>query len=333
MGTPLIVIPLTIGIAGFFKLEAFKGIAIVDADGVWRGRVHEFKGSRRKLTGWMPNQILDAGRNIMATSSNWAGVGSKCQVGTNSTTPLATDTQLLGYVAGTATQQAHSSGAQSSSPYFGWDLMTYRFGVGAAEGILSEAGVGWSTADGPYLISRALIVDGGGTPTSVTVLANEFLDVTYQLRYYPPLGDTLETVTLNGVSYDLISRASAVTSWGGNIGQAIGQRSLTNSDWQAYDGDVGTIVQAPSGVSAQCDNANQFNQSYSNNSYRIDMQCDTGSTGWNLGAGIRSIRIKTNAGDFQTQFNATSGGARVPKDTNFTMELVWRLGWTAAVIP
>lgn len=332
MGTPLI--NLSVGMAGFFnKLEAFKGIPLYDADGVWRGRVHEFKGSRRQLTGWMPNQILDEGRNIMASSSNWAGSGSKCQVGTNNTTPSVSDTQLLGYVAGTSVIQAHSSGAQSSTPYYGWDLTTYRFGLGDAAGNLSEAGVGWNTADGPFLISRALIVDGTGTPTTVTVLGDEFLDVTYELRYYPPLVDVLGTVTLNGVQYDTITRAAAVTSWGQDVGAILGQKSLFNTDWQAYDGDLGTIIQAPSGTSAACDNDDQFNLAYSNNSYQIDMQCSTGPTGWNLGSGIRSIRIKTNAGDFQTQFNATSGGARVPKDTNFTMELVWRLSWDAAVIP
>jgi hypothetical protein len=308
-------IPLSLGMMGLYKYEA----------------VNKFSGKKRLLVDWHENAILDAGRNIMATSSNWAGAGSSCQVGTNSTPATKADTQLLGYVFGSNTVQAHTWGSQATPPYYSWDLTTYRFGVGDAEGNISEAGVGWSTASGPFLISRARVVDGSGNPTTAVVLADEFLDVSYELRYYPPLDDTLGTVTLDGLVYDTVTRASLVTSSNGNAGQTMGQRSLFPSDWQAYDGALGDITQAPSGAFAACDNSDQFNLAYNNNSYEIDMQCNCGTGGWNLGAGIRCIRIRTNAGDFQTSFTRQGGGGEtIPKTASFTMAMVWRLGWVEA---
>jgi hypothetical protein len=199
---------------------------------------------------------------------------------------------------------------------------------------LSEAGVGWGTS-GSTLISRALIIDPiTQLPTTVTPLADELLDVTYELRYYPPLVDvTSPQVTLNGVVYNTITRAASVTGgrWAADIGALIGQYSAFATDWSAYDGDIGPITTGPSGLSAASDNSSQSNLGYSSNSYEIGVRCITGSTGWNLVNGIRSIRVRTTAGDYQTQFNAASGGASIPKTVDYNMNMVWTLGWTEKV--
>jgi hypothetical protein len=306
-------INLNVGMKGFMRLR------------LW----NKFSGKVRVDTGWFPNKILDSGRNNMVTQSSWL---THCHVGTDSTVPQATDTGLLGFVAQTSTVSETSYGAQASTPYYGWRRKTFRFAVGAGHGgeNLSEVGVGWGTA-GAVLISRALIVDGGGTPTTVTPLADEILDVTYEFRYYPPLIDVNGTVTLNSVVYDTVTRASEVNSssaWALRIGESISQYSVVSSDWSAYDGDIGTLIQAPSGTSAACDNADQYNFSYSNNSYELKMGSTCGTTGWNLGSGIRSLRMKSTAGNYQTQFNAQSDSSRIPKDSNFTMVMVWKISWS-----
>lgn len=330
----------SIGVKGFFKMEAFQGEYVYDQHGEHLldingvPIVREYPGTRRIVADWFPNQILDAGRNKMGDSSGWAGGGSKCQVGTNSTAPTSSDTQLLGYVAGTQTIQASSSGAQSSAPWFHWEQVTYRFPQGDAAGNLSEAGVGWSVDDGPYLITRALIVDEVGDQFTPTVLPTEWLDVTYKLQYYPPLEDLEGTIVLDGITYDTITRAANVNSGSVNIGVQMGEWSTSNVYWKAYDGDLGTIIQSPSGSWENSDSYNQFNHSYQNNSYQRDMQIDCGIEGWNLpdtldgfGLGIRSILIATNAGAFQTQFNAQGSGDRIYKDVEHYMSLVWRLKW------
>ena len=301
-----------VGMKGFLRLQC----------------INKFSGKVTQDTGWFPNTILDSGRNVMATQVGWM---TCCQVGTDNTAPSQSDTSLLGHFAGTTTITSTTTGQASSAPYFGWKRRTFRFSAGTVAANLSEAGVGWATTGGT-LISRALILDPIlQTPTTVTPLADELLDVTYELRYYPPLVDvTSPQVTLNGVLYDTITRAAGVTGtrWSTDIGELIGQYSTAAADWRAYDGNIGTILTLPSGTTDDCDNADQYNSAYSNNSYEIQMNCFTGSTGWNLGSGIRSISLQTTAGAYQTQFDAAAGGATIPKTSAYTMTMAWTLGWT-----
>jgi hypothetical protein len=284
--------------------------------------------------------MLLSGMNQMADFSNWAGAGSKCQVGTVSVPePSTNDTQLLGYIAGTDVVVEHTSGAQPTAPFYGWDRTTYEFNPDdhpeIGEQNLQEAGVGWSTEHSPAaLITRALFTDGiGGNPT-FTPLDDEIMQVQYELRYYPPLGDTIGTVTLNGVLYDTVTRASNVTQWGDQIGQIMGVLTGSAVPWVAYDGTIGTIEQAPNGLDDPADNSDQVNLGYQNNTFEIDMQVDVGPTGWVLTNGIRSIWIATNAGFFQTQFTEDqTADTTIPKtDNDFTMSLTWRLGWGEKIL-
>ena len=306
--------------------------------GFLRGRLYNVKTNRyRVVTDWIPNAMLLSGMNQMADFSNWAGGASKCHVGTVSVpAPSTTDTQLLGYVDGTATIVENTSGAQPSVPFYGWDRTTYQFPVGPIGGQnLQEGGIGWATAHSPAaLICRALFTDGmGGNPT-FTPLPDEVMQVQYELRYYPPLSDVLGTVTLNGTVYDTVTRAALVAQWGENIGIQMGVWSTSSVNWKAYDGLLGTIEQNPNGLNEDNDNTAQFNHAYGNNNFYVDMQCDCGVGGWILAAGIRSIAITTNAGFFQTQFTAQGTGNTIPKTLNdFSMSLVWRLAWSEKILP
>ena len=326
-----IVIPFGIGLKGFMKFECFKADWLQQKPGLYH--LIERKGTRRLAADWMPNKILDAGRNIMADRSDWL---TDAQIGTDNTLPTASHTQLLGWIAGTSDIQSAIFGSQGSAPWYGWKRTTYRFPPGAITNEnLSEAGVGWGTS-GATLISRALIVDGAGDETTVTPITDEYLDMTHELRYYPPEDDVvvINGVTLNSIDYDLTIRASSVGSaLQLYIGQAMGQVSVDASYWNAWDGLLGTIEQAPNGLSANCDNANQFNLPYINNSYYIDMQTECGQTGWILVAGMRCLRITTTAGNFQIQFDSNPGGLPIPKDINYIMTFVFRLHWAEAVIP
>jgi hypothetical protein len=322
------IINLNVGMKGLFRALSYN----------------PHTGVQTPLTEWSPNSMLLSGMNLMGQRlgiehNDWAGGGSKNQVGTVSVpAPDTDDTQLLGYIDGTATIVEHTSGAQPSAPFYGWDRTTYQYNPDdnpdIGEENLQEAGVGWSTEDSPAaLITRALFTDGiGGNPT-FTPLDDEFLQVQYELRYYPPLVDTIGTVTLDGVLYNTISRASQVAQWGARIGKAMGVWTGAETFWVAYDGEIGTIEQAPSGLDEANDNASQFNLQYSNNSFVRDMQINVGPTGFNLASGIRSIWIATNAGFFQTQFTEDgTGDGTIPKDINFTMALTWRLGWGEKIL-
>lgn len=174
--------------AGRFKLEA--------------GRAD---GSRRMLADWFDNLILDNGLNRIGTLAPLA----RCQVGTGSAAPVASQTALASSVATTAVVQASVVGNEVASGYH-YARITYRFAAGEAAGNLNEVGVGFSN---DTLFSRALILDALGQPTTVTVLGDEFLDVTYELRSYWPTGDVTGTITLDGQTYNYVLRASLVGGW------------------------------------------------------------------------------------------------------------------------
>ncbi len=304
---------------------------ILGLKGLFRIQIgNKYTGKVRLDTGWFPNVILNAGRNTMASNSTWMDF---CQVGSDNTAPTQTDTSLQNYVAGTADIITSSDGQAASSPYYGWKRKTFRFAAGTVAANLTEVGVGWGLS-GSTLISRALIIDPIlGTPTTITPLADEVLDVTYELRYYPPVADIIgPQVTLNGVVYDTKTRAANVKSsaWSSMIGTAMVVGTAVNV-WRAYDGVIGTVLAGPSGLVADADTANQVNQAYVSNSYQVKMNCPIGATGWNLGAGIRSVLFRTNAGEYQTEFTANIGGATIPKTTAFSMLLIWVLGWTEKV--
>ena len=282
--------------AGWFKIEATRP-----------------DGTRRVLADWFPNLILNGGLDRVGDNTdymNW------CQVGSGSTAPVATQTALVNRIAGTSTRQSSVEGAQASAPYYGWFRRTYRFAQGVAAGNLSEVGVGWATSGS--LFSRALILDGGGSPTTITVLSDEVLDVTYELRRYPGTVDLTGTVVLDGVTHNWVSRVSGVTlaaSWGGAWRTALDYAS-------AHSGDIGDVTaSAPSGTSR---NLSVTNLAYSSGSYARAATVSAGLNDSNLSGGIRSILIFSYAGsgNYQIQFNPA-----IPKDNTKVLSLTIQHTW------
>ena len=315
------VIVCRLGVKGFFKLEA----------------INKFSGKKRLLADWFENKVLDSGRNEIAQRGQWASDGSFCQVGTDATIPVAGDTSLFGYIAGTNVEQEHTFGAQATPPHFGWDRFTYRFPVGSTAANLSEAGVGWG-ASGATLFTRALIEDGAGNQITVTPLADEILDVSYELRYYPPLADSDGTILLDGVNYDTKTRASEVnntTYWAENIGEQLGVENLLPNAFTAYDGDIGSITQSPSGLTDDIEGV-PLAAAYLNNSFQLDIQASCGINGWLPTGDIRCVTCTLKGGRYQTRFTATDGpniGGPVPKTNLQTMSLTWQLAWIEGTIP
>jgi len=316
---------MKIGMQGFFQMEAFK--PILDDEGHIIG---EQPGTRRELMPWSPNMLLTIGKNRMGSNSDWLNC---CQVGDDGTLPTVDDTGLIGYVAGTSNIQDTVVGAQGSYPWYGFKRKRFRFALGAVVGIIAEVGVGWSTANGPYLVSRALIVDMFGVPSTATVQADEVLDCNYEFRYYPPLVDSTGVVTLNGEDYNYTIRASEVSNslaWGNYIGEQINVKGSYTYDWRAFNGTIGALTLAPNGVAANADATTWSAQAYSNNSFERILYFQCGPTGWNASGGIRSIQIKTSAGYYQTEFGSVLDNSPVPKTSFFTMYMEWILQWVTA---
>lgn len=157
-------------------------------------------------TGFFDNLITDVGMNRVGTVNTQSATSinsfhalcGRFVVGSGSDTPAFTDTALVAPVAFASTNPVLDS--ESSSYTRGWYEITVRhqFGQGQAAGNLSEIGIQHSGLSGP-LWSRALILDGAGDPTTITVLPDDFLTCYYTLRIMIPQQDAVFNI---GVDYD-----------------------------------------------------------------------------------------------------------------------------------
>lgn len=300
---------LDIGVSGHFTMIAHGGK---------RGRV---------VLAEFDNIILDAGRDRSCSGSSALGY---CQVGTGTTTPTAGDTGLVAKIAHTNTQQNNSmfpgSYVAASPPYIQGSL-TYRFAVGAAAGNLAEVGIGWASSGS--LWSRALIVDSGGSPTPITILSDELLDVVYTLRVYPPTSDVTGSVTLGGVSYSYTLRPNDMDNqWLYAPYQMLTGFIFTNplgdATLQCFDGSIGSSTGSPSGTSASNYNNGAVNlASYSSGSYQRAAEFVANLGACNIAGGIKSMIFIAPAGSgpgygiqYQAEFSPN-----IPKDATKVLKL------------
>src|SRR5690606_21768174 len=157
-------------------------------------------------TGFFDNLITNTGMNRVGevttnTNNTATAFGNLCGrfvVGSGSAAPQFTDTALQNPVAFASANPVLDN--ESSNYERGWYEITVRhqFGQGQAAGNLSEIGIQHTSASGP-LWSRALILDGQGSPTTITVLPDDFLTCYYTLRIMIPKEDAVFNID---VDYD-----------------------------------------------------------------------------------------------------------------------------------
>lgn len=299
-------------VAGWFTLEA------VGLDG------------RKRLLAKFPNLITNKGLDLIGTGGYPV---STCAVGTGNTAPAVTDTALVALVSSTTNAISRTNSAQGSSPYYGSLVSTWQFPVGAAAGNLAEVGVGSGATS---LFSRALILDGGGSPTTITVLSNEALNVTYQVNMYPPTVDVAGNVSLGGSNYAFTLRASNVTSssnWSiSNDGNFSGIG--TKSSGSAFSTQVlGAITGAPSGTAYGAD-------SYSMGTYVGGSYTQTVTLNWSINAGnapggVGSVQLVVGWGS-DAGYQVSGGGCYqcsftpvIPKDNTKVLSLTFSLTWAS----
>lgn len=300
-----IIIPRTSGVRGRWKLEAVNA-----GDG------------RRRFLAEFHNLITNVGLDLLAASGGSAQYLGLCCVGSGNTAPSNGDTALVALVASTSTVNATSASAQPSSPYFGTRTNTYRFAMGAAAGNLAEIGIGHIATN---LFSRALILDGGGSPTTITVLSSEFLDCTYTFEVIVPLVDVTGTVTIAGVSTAYTLRAAnstSVNAWcPAQGGTGMGAQGIT-----AFSGAIGAITTMPAGTPVSNDSI--ATASYTPGSLLLDSTGTFGLNSSNFGAGgvqsamSRCGDFSEGMGDFQVGFTPA-----IAKDNTHIMTLTMRNSW------
>lgn len=300
--------PLTIGLAGRYTLEAVK------AD-----------GTRRHLAEF-DNLILTAGLNRIGTGALF----TYAMVGTSSTAPNAGQVALGAQVANTNNLTVNAYTTEIAGGY-GKVRSTWRFAQGAAAGNLTEVGCGWSTT---ACFSRALILDGGGSPTTVTVLADEFLDVTYEFRMYWPSADATGTITINAVNYDYVLRPANVGDWGSS--NHIGGLKSNGFSWNGTDqvwyyaagATIGDNTTGPVGAAIGTrDNSLSLtkNIAYVDSSYQQAVRLSAPLT--TPTAPIGAIRVYTNLGIYKMTFSPA-----IPKTAEDLFTLDFLFTWARRTI-
>lgn len=181
--------------------------------------VHKEGGEKRKVAEF-DNLITNTGLDRIASGDS--ALINAVQVGSGTNMPATTDTLLQSYIAGVFNSGAVNTNSGAPN-YITTATVTYAFGQGAAAGNLSEIGVSFGAASSNTLTSRARILDGGGNPTTITVLSDEFLTVTYLFSIVPNVNDVTQTVS----GYTFTIRPAFVGTAGG---------PLDESSWNSYGG-------------------------------------------------------------------------------------------------
>lgn len=242
------------GLEGYFRLEVRKA------------HTHELVRERE-----FENLITNGGLDALGSGASVNGVA----IGTGTTAPAFTDTSLAAYANKTTTETVAAQYGNDGVGfgYRGWKKVTYQFQPGSLNGNYSEIGM-IMAGNQANLFSRALIVDGGGNPTTITILSDEYLTVYYTIRLYPPITDYVGTVDIAGVGTGLeyTRRNQGLSSLVGPIYWVMGLETdfYNTTSLLVYSGDLsaniasgtptGTSTGAQSGTQATYVPGNLYNQ-------------------------------------------------------------------------
>lgn len=282
------------GVSGKYRLAAIKpGVGVV-----------------RSLE--VPNLITNMGMDSLAGAPNFTHM----HLGTGTTAPAFTDTALAVFgvnVVNGVSGQAY--GVAATAPYYGWTRVTWTSSVGGATGNWTEIGVSNQNTNGG-LRSHALIVDGGGNPTTFPVLADEQFQGVYEFRVYLPTSDAPATIDLSGTPYDTITRPLRATGlvWapdaiiGDTPGSAgiwqpsVGPQYDSNCSWYSGGLSAATATQ-PLGTHVSSGDTSMIAAAYTPGNFYRDYGVNFGS-GVSVGV-VQTLKLMLYQGALQVNYDPT----------------------------
>jgi hypothetical protein len=301
--------------------------------GFFRLQVTNAAGEVVRDSGIFPNLITNQGLDFIGTGkAPGASVSSyftlNCCIGTGNATPAFTDTTLqagLSAIVNNGFVAASNTSYNPGPPAYWQGQWSYQFAAGTATGNIAEIGVGPPQASGAtgatmLVFSRALVVDGGGAPTVIPVLASEALTVTYILQVYFNTTQTSYTMSLSGTPYSGVwsmAKVGTVPPLGYPIG------GTENQDIAyGYNGSIGAITGLPSGTATDyavaAITAYSLGTYYSTRTYSWDINHG------NISGGISAMSFQENnsAGSFQMSVSPA-----IPKTNVYNMSIVNNTSW------
>ena len=292
-----------------------KGIFNLKFTNVKTGQIRELE---------FTNLILNSGLDRMAAAGAFI---AGCVLGSASSTPVVTDTSITSILGSSTTLQAYGVGTANTStpPYWCSYYWTFRFIEGVATGNISQVAMAYGTINtttNAYsgLFSLALVKDSGGTPITITKLADEVLDVTYTLQLFCPSADVTGTISISGVNYDYVARPASAASWAANnpINTSAGVLAYPASST------LGTQLTLPSG--SYVGNSSATYSAYTAGTFYKDLAIYWDLNVGNVSGGIRCIYIDAGS-RWQIQYSKTSDSSAIPKDATKRLTLNVRISW------
>lgn len=260
------------------------------------------------------NLVLDAGLNRLGTDAAVAF----CAIGTGTATPVANQTTLQSQSQSTSTAlTGTATDSGGATPYWTGFTYVFRFPIGSLGGNYSEVGVGWSPT---LMYARALILDAGGSPTSITVGTGEQLDVYYTRRIYPPLSDVVATTSISGVTTTVTGRAlsaGSISFWAANLFPS----AAAASGYLAYSGGIGALTAGPSGTPGAEGSATAL--PYVGNSLQRRVAVSYGPSQGNAPGGVASITVPFRMMAYQFGFSPP-----IAKTSSQTLALEFAANWS-----
>lgn len=274
------------------------------------------------------NMVLDSGLNRYGSVTTTSGHIGGCILSSATGDPIATQTTVSSAHAGSTTLVSTSAAGSNTTtlPYWTKRQWTYRFAAGVGTGDISQIAMGWGvaangTATGIFSLAR--VKDANGNPITLTKLADEVLDVRYELQLIVPSTDVTGTVVLEGQTYNFTMRPAQSGNW-----DAYYPVRYTTGTGLFYNGTIGSPLNLPSGSSA-AGATNTLSSSVAGTFYcNGTISADLAQA--NLSGGVRSILLQFEGHKWQIQFSNVVDGTAVTKNSTKIFSLNFRISFGRA---
>jgi len=240
-----------------FRAEKFK------ADGTITYQGPEFS-----------NTVLDVGLDLFADNALYSFIVF-CNVGTGTSEPAQTDTGLDNRIASSSsTYGSITHLTTNTDPLHYGKIQTIVFAIGSCTGNLTELGL--SKSNNSEYFNRQLFRDEFGDPAVITVLSDEGLRVTFDVRIYSEMGREVlypGNFDLGGVSQSFNQQVNheCFNRYSGSTYHAdIHRRLRGNNVLGCIDAETTAFIQKPSTSVAGTENTSRTVHSYASGTFIRD---------------------------------------------------------------
>lgn len=304
-------------VEGFFRVEKLKEGEVVFDSGVQRNLV--------------TNAGLDYWMTIYGEESpHIYNVLRRIIIGSGNAEPTPQSTHISGSILGTHLENVLNASWVNDpvDGYYGRLVVTYNLPVGAVVGNASEISIGPDAITSPPYNdahSLMLIRDANGNPTTITVLADEQLRVTWELRVYLDMAkDAHYKVTIGGVEHDVVMRPANLGSGNAFYGGTARFVAYTGGNYTSsavlFGTDVLAAKTAEPSSSGGIEHFNDVTPSvYTKGNFYRDVMLHAGSGSANFNGGIGSCVFGNFWGKYQMSFSP-----KINKNNMKRLELTFR---------